>query len=546
MKKIKLNRKKKKKIVDYYKKKNEEDLKNFREKININCEKLWCPPINIEYENITESCFTFKIYQNNEESFDDIKFKQNKNNCKNAEITKCSKIDMVLDSEQKKIIQLWFMIYIKMYNETVNYIRKRISTNDLIIFKETNIKLGKCQKTLKLYLAELKNLGTEKDKIVYKIGTSWIKHRMDEFILYDIKNEIKLKKQSIYLLKKDITVLTKKMKKMKKINNLIDFRYVRKKMKKTRDRFIELSQHREIKYNTKMYVHNMDYAIKSACTSYKSCITNYLHGYQKKFRIKYMRNNKKRKVMDIESSFIINNQLCPKILGDIKYFYNKERYILTSKKNVKIYYDSELDIYQLLVPENVKIEKTESTKYIGLDQGIRAFVTGLSNDEVIKIGENMSKVIEKYLKEIDKINAKEMDEKKKSKKVRKYMNKIRWRVDEMHWKVIKYLTENYKTIMIGDYSIKDCIKKGSSVLSEMQKRIGNLLSPYKFRQRLQYKCAIKRLNFMIIDEKYTTQVCSMCGNRNEKLGGSKIYKCTKCKKEIERDVNSCRGIIIKA
>jgi putative transposase len=39
--------------------------------------------------------------------------------------------------------------------------------------------------------------------------------------------------------------------------------------------------------------------------------------------------------------------------------------------------------------------------------------------------------------------------------------------------------------------------------------------------------------------------CSNCGLINDKLGGSKIFKCKECKMEMDRDVNGARGIFIK-
>jgi putative transposase len=42
----------------------------------------------------------------------------------------------------------------------------------------------------------------------------------------------------------------------------------------------------------------------------------------------------------------------------------------------------------------------------------------------------------------------------------------------------------------------------------------------------------------MVDERYTSKICSKCGNLKEDLGGNKIYKCNECKMEIDRDVNS--------
>ena len=80
----------------------------------------------------------------------------------------------------------------------------------------------------------------------------------------------------------------------------------------------------------------------------------------------------------------------------------------------------------------------------------------------------------------------------------------------------------------------------------MTKRIGYKLSFYKFRQRLEYKCSAKKVEYKLVDEKYTSKICSVCGNLNETLGSSKIFNCIKCKVIMDRDINGARGILIKS
>ena len=69
---------------------------------------------------------------------------------------------------------------------------------------------------------------------------------------------------------------------------------------------------------------------------------------------------------------------------------------------------------------------------------------------------------------------------------------------------------------------------------------------YEFSQRLEFKCNMYNVNNNMIDEKYTSKICSSCGSYKEDLGGSKIYYCDKCNISIERDVNGSRNIYIKS
>lgn len=546
---------------DYIKKKKEKELVNYRDKIEKYNDKVWFPPFKPDYKNKTTSCFDFKI-ASYDESSDDLQFQDNKTIINKKELIKCKEIDMKVNPTQHNIFQLWFIAFILMYNETINYIKKRISMADIKRYKQTNIKIRELKNSLKEYNKEYKDLIKDKNKIVKKIHNQKKKLRTIDGnagnavneeekldILQcdyrDIVDGIKQYKGMIHELNDEIHI---NQKLEHKIYDIINFINLRANLKDIRNKIIQNSQYNKIKYNTKINVHNIDYAIKSAVTSYKSCITNYLNGNIKNFRVKFMRKDKKRKVMDIENQYITNNQICPKILGDIKYFYNKESYTLNKGKNVKLYYDSDLNIYKLFVPESIEFDQINSTKYIGIDLGIRTFITAITNNEVIEIGSNMREQIESYLNKIDNIDKYEKDETIKVKKKRKYMRKIKFKVNELHWKAIKFLTDNHGTIAIGNLKSKDCINNETSVLRAMCKRVLSLLSPYKFIQRLQYKCAIRGINLIIVDEMYTTRVCNKCGWKHDNLGSSKVFKCPNpdCGLKIGRDDHSARGMVLKA
>ncbi len=94
-------------------------------------------------------------------------------------------------------------------------------------------------------------------------------------------------------------------------------------------------------------------------------------------------------------------------------------------------------------------------------------------------------------------------------------------------------------------SVKGIVNNKTSNINKMVKRLAYKMKFYTYRQRLEYKCKSKAVGLKVIDEKYTSKVCSNCGWYNKKLGGNKIYKCPSCKKKIDRDVNGCRGIFIK-
>jgi IS605 OrfB family transposase len=154
-------------------------------------------------------------------------------------------------------------------------------------------------------------------------------------------------------------------------------------------------------------------------------------------------------------------------------------------------------------------------------------------------------MVKQYLKRIDNINnAKNLTKQQKRKKERKYYLKLKNKMDEIHWKTIRYIISNYKYVIIGDLSMKDASNKKTSSLSKENKRIGLMIKFSEFRKRLEYKCLINNIKIEIIDEAYTSKVCSTCGHCKKELKGEKEYNCIPCNKKRDRDFNSATNMIL--
>ena len=323
-----------------------------------------------------------------------------------------------------------------------------------------------------------------------------------------------------------------------KNNNNIDFNFI-----KLRSLLKFDKQHILKKSNIK--VHDIDGAIKLACSMYKSALTNYKNGNIKQFRIRYWKKKKKIKIMDLEKNNFTKDGIRVKILGKIQGYYNNEKYDFS-----KIKHDCRLqkkeDKYYLYVPEKIeKEDKIKSNKQITIDPGIRTFITGITENKVIKIEDDKNK-IKKYLIRNDKIQNNEKITKEIKKKNEKMINKkIRNLVNELQWKTINYLTKNNKIILMVNMSTKNISKKEGN-LNSMSKRIVSMIRLYEFKERLKYKCEIRGVKYGEINEWMTSKMCSKCGNIKEELGGKKIYECKICKIKIDRDVNGARNIHIKA
>jgi len=549
---------KRKKIRKDYAKHNREKLKKLREQIIGNKDKLWCPPVNVQYDEIvTNSCYQISKHMDDNIDYSNVEFESGGNPKPKKKYLKSIKVNMEPKKKQQWLLQRWFRAYILMYNETIKYIKSTINFTDLRKIREIDKLNINNLITLKTHQKERVKLINKRDKLILNINTSNTKkkNKRTKTIYTKRINQIRELRNDIIKFNILIDSLEKCITKQRnirtklynKIYENINCRNVRTyKIKSIRDEIIKNSGLEAFEYDISIKAHILDCSIKLACASYKSCFTNYLEGNTNKFRVKYWKLNRTNKIMEIESSFIKNNQICEKEFGKMSYIYDGEPYQFTKKNAVTIHYDGDTGRYTLLVPQKIELEETKKTDYIGLDPGIRTFMTGLSKNEIIKMATNLNEIIRKYLLRIDKINNNEnMDKEIKKIKVRKYNRKITNKVDEVHWKIIKYLTDNYGTIIIGDFSIKDASKKDKSNINKMTKRIGYRMSHYKFRQRLAYKCETKGINLKIVDESYTSKMCSVCGNYKKDLTGEKIYKCKKCGVILDRDINGCRCIIIK-
>ena len=261
---------------------------------------------------------------------------------KKEDIIECQKVKMLLNSEQKKIINRWFYGYTCMYNETLKFIKD-------------NYELTKNNITRSILVKELD----------------------------------KLKLQNKYCFD--------------------DYYYLRNKLKDVKNKIQLQTQIDNSNKNTKIRIHNLDFAIHQLCSNIKSAKSNLLKGNINRFRLKYWRHNRCSKTIEIEKTCINNGNICFNILGKIKYIYNGKDYILDDiKSDVKINYNSIVDEYTLLIPiksESIIISNKKSN-LISLDPGLRTFMTGISENKSITIGSNVNCTIGNDIKRINRITCK--------------------------------------------------------------------------------------------------------------------------------------------
>jgi IS605 OrfB family transposase len=578
-----------------YKNKQNNIKLQYQQKISQCCNMLWLPSDDVQFDSsATNSCYDFNFYTtdySNDINFDHLNLE--------FDIIKIPKkkvkiIDMYPTLEQILILNYWFNAYIKMYNETIKFIKSVINFQNLIKLREIRPKFLPIHNQLNSLLKQNEKFKNQRNNLILIINQSDDECKSDsdsdsdsnnhsdkneynptDIIIYhqnvqklnDINKIIKENNITINKLENNNDLTTYNRSYHEIVKNLNYWKLRSKYLKQSRDDIITNSGFGNIDNNIK--VHILDCAIKEGCKNYQACVTNYLEGNIEIFHVRYWNFDRRTKGLEIEKSFIKNGHICHNVFGEIIYKYNNENYKLNPCGAVFIYYNSEENKYRLLEPCDIKNNDKKENKneenndiknidedekyehehdmpegHIGIDLGIRTFATCLTKNEVIKFGTDISNKIEVILLEIDDLNKKD-----KTSKITKYIRKLHRRitnmVDDMHWKLINYLTNTYEHILVGDLNMRDASNKRTSVLNDMTKRKGLLLAFSKFRNRLKFKCSIKRIKLSIVNEKYSSKICSMCGYCKENLGGAKKYNCDNCKIIMDRDVNACRGIIIK-
>jgi len=194
-------------------------------------------------------------------------------------------------------------------------------------------------------------------------------------------------------------------------------------------------------------------------------------------------------------------------------------------------------------PENQRLQT------VALDPGVRTFMTLFSPELIGKIGEGAVQRIYRLCLAVDKLKSRQAAStakrryrlKKAEKRIR---NRIQNLIRELHYKTASFLCENFNTILLPSFEVKDMVSKISRKITTRSVKQMLSLSHYKFKLRL--KSTAERMGATVIDvnEAFTSKTCSSCGKIHN-IGGSKTLTCS-CGVVMDRDVNGARGIYLRA
>jgi len=303
-------------------------------------------------------------------------------------------------------------------------------------------------------------------------------------------------------------------------------------------------QLRDICNKNKLNKHTADYVIHYCVTMYKSALSNHNNDITK-FNIKDLVKEKRRKNLVIEPASVSTkiNSIFVKQLGEIK----STSPLNLIKRNSILQFDRIKNEYYIIIPQDKEeIIEVKQNKKVGIDIGIRSFITTYSKGETLEIGSNCSLLVDKYNKKLDSIKSnyekKIINLKTYEKAQAKYSDKLKNHIKDLHIKVSNILLYNYKEIIIGKVSIKKMISNLKGNLQAITKRRLIGISHYKFREILKARAFKFGCKITEVNEYLTSKTCHNCKHINDKLGSSKIYTCKVCKLIIDRDINAAINI----
>lgn len=293
-------------------------------------------------------------------------------------------------------------------------------------------------------------------------------------------------------------------------------------------------------------------AVFKFTTSLNSATSNLKNGNIKSFNMNYMTKKSTSEFLYFEDCQY------PSFINSIKSRYwfknhNRKRKticlkdIINNKKGCEIIYDKVKNRYFLHYPvpidwhpddihnDNQIMFKNQDNNLISLDPGIRKFLVGYDpSGSSVFIGEGARVKLGELLIKLDKLKCR--------KKSLKMWLKIKNLINDLHWRTISYLTKNYDIILLPEFRTQEMIKKKK--LSRSVKRLMNIFSFYKFKEKLKWKCDNLNKKLIIVDESYTSCTCSNCGLIS-RLGSKELLNCSGCEISIDRDINGSRNILIK-
>lgn len=312
--------------------------------------------------------------------------------------------------------------------------------------------------------------------------------------------------------------------------------------------------------NNEVYKDNNTWMLEVPYDIRDSILSDLLHNYKtnfaknKKFNIKFRSKKDLKYSMDVLAKYWKSGKASKFYKLYQMDFERSSQKLHKLPATSRLVYERLLNKWTLVVPMKKEvIECVKNDTIIALDPGVRSFLT--SYDTVgnsFEFGKNDIECLARLLHYRNKLRAKMDNKDTRAKKRRKYRKamlrinkKMKNMVNDVHRKLIIFLVKNYKEIHIPKLNFHKFSKiskktRAKSAAWNHCLFVDRLVSYCKSQQQLQ------KTNVIVCTEEYTSKTCSCCGNIKRDLGANKVYKCSKCNKVFDRDINAAKNILLKS
>ena len=213
----------------------------------------------------------------------------------------------------------------------------------------------------------------------------------------------------------------------------------------------------------------------------------------------------------------------------------------------------ERGLYWLVVPHPAQcdIETPSGDGVVALDPGVRTFLTYFSETDCGKIGHRAFGRIQRLCHWLDDLISRTDNEPDYQRRcrMRRAQARIRQRihnlVDELHWQTARWLTGNYKVILLPTFETQDMTLRAGRRIRSKTARMMLSLRHYEFKRRLRWKAWQRGALVIEVNEAYTSKTRSWDGTVNARLGGARVIR-DESGFGMDRDVNGARGIFLRA
>ena len=118
-------------------------------------------------------------------------------------------------------------------------------------------------------------------------------------------------------------------------------------------------------------------------------------------------------------------------------------------------------------------------------------------------------------------------------------------VDELHWQTARWLTSNYRLVLLPTFETQDMTRRSGRKIRSKTARMMLSFRHYVFKQRLLWKAWQRGVLVLEVNEAYTSKTRSWDGVLNENLGSRTVIR-DNGGFGIDRDINGARGSFLRA